>query len=111
MYRRTKEHSLPKPSRKYKSAFEDTREWKMMREDLEKGLKPGEALEVSLSGKDLERIGLLQRNIARWIGIYLERNGMTKYKVLNFRRAGLTYIVVKHPAPATSTATKAAHIA
>ena len=48
-YKKILVSEIPKRPRKAVSRFEKTKEWKMMKADLDKGLKPQEALQVMLT--------------------------------------------------------------
>jgi hypothetical protein len=70
-----------------------------MKRDIDKGLKPKEALQVSLSEKDKEEIGITnRRTVARFVQKYLASRSLP-YTVGSFSRDGLDFVVVRHGQP------------
>lgn len=96
MYKKIKESQVPKRERKSESRFERTDEWRHMKADIDKGLKPLEALQCALSPEDKKRYKISnRRTIARFVKRYLESKGL-KYGVKSFNREGLDFIVVQY---------------
>jgi hypothetical protein len=96
MYKRVKESQVPKRERKSESRFEKTSEWRLLKADLEKGLKPQEALQVILTDADKEKYGISnRRTIARFVVKYLQANKL-KYGVKSFRREDKDFIIVQY---------------
>lgn len=94
MYKKITLNEVPKRQRKALSRFETTEEWRMMKADLDKGLKPLEAIQVSLTEEDKRRYRIQNRvTISRFIKKYLVANGL-KYHVKTFRRDDYDFIVV-----------------
>jgi len=65
--------------------FEKTAEWQRMRADLEKGLKPDEALSVSFTEADMQKYRITnRRTVARYVKKYLAAHQLP-YKVKSFQ--------------------------
>jgi len=99
-YKKITRSDVPKRPRKAVSRFERTPEWRMMRADIEKGLKPSEALQVIFSEQDKEKYNIHnRRSIARFIQKYL-RTRKLPYTVKSFERreTGDFIILVQHTA-------------
>ena len=96
MYKKTKESQIPKRERKTLSRFEVTPEWRMMKSDIDKGLKPQEALQVVLTESEMAKYRITnRRTIARFVQNYLTERGL-KYGVKSFQREVNEYIVVSY---------------
>jgi predicted nucleotidyltransferase len=96
MYKKTKADQVPKRARKSESRFEHTEEWRLMKADIDRGLKPQEALQAVLTPEDKKKYKIKnRRTIARFIKKYLESKGL-KYGVKSFNKDGADYIVVQH---------------
>ena len=99
MYKRLKAHEeKPKRSRKAVSRFETTAEWRMMKADIDKGLKPQEALQVVLTKEDKAKYNIqARRSIARFIQKYLAGANLP-YKVTSWenRDSGDFCVLVKY---------------
>ncbi len=61
MYKTIEASQVPKRRRLVASRFEGTPEWKAMKTDLDKGLKPKEALVVTLTDDEMCNYGILNR--------------------------------------------------
>ena len=97
MYKKVKENQVPKRERKSESRFEKTHEWSMMQADIDRGLKPMEALQVTLTDADKEKYRITnRRTIARFVQKYIAEKGL-KYTVKSFRRDDMDFIVVQRP--------------
>jgi len=97
-YKRIKASEAPKRPRKGVSRFESTAEWRMMRADLDKGLKPGEALQVIIGPADKDRYKIHnRRSIARHIQKYVLAHKLP-YSVKSFERraTGEFFFLVQH---------------
>ena len=78
------------------SRFESTEEWRLMKADIDAGLKPQEALQVILTDEDKKKYKIKNRHtVARFIKNYLDSKGL-KYGVKSFRRDNGDFIVVQH---------------
>jgi hypothetical protein len=95
MYNKTMIEDVPKRRRIQPSAFESTEEWRMMKADIDKGLKPREALQVLLTPEDKKKLGIGRRAIARFVQGYLREKGL-KYQVKSFTRNEGEYIIVQY---------------
>ena len=94
MYKKIDTSQVPKRERKSESLFEKTREWSKMKSDMDKGLKPKEALRVTLSEEEKVEYGITnRRTIARFLQKYIAEKGFD-YTVKSFQRDGLDFIVV-----------------
>lgn len=103
-YKKTKVNQVPKRERKSEYLFEGTEEWKMMKRDIDKGLKPNEALQVQLTAEDKEKYGIKsRRTIARFVKRYLDENELP-YTVKAFNRDAMDYIVVQYTPVISRTA-------
>lgn len=96
MYARIKASQVPTRGRKSESRFEKTADWKAMKADIDRGLKPQEALQVSLTQEEMVGYGITnRRTIARFVQKYVSAKEMP-YTVKSFHRADRDYIVVCH---------------
>jgi len=96
MYKKTTLNDLPKRQRKGLSRFETTDEWRMMKTDLDRGLKPQDALQVVLTDEEKQKYRIRNRvTVARFIKRYLGAKGFT-YRVRTFRRDNCDFIVVQN---------------
>ncbi len=94
MYKKIKIDATPKRRRRAVSQFEKTDEWGLMKTDLEKGLAPGEALQVLLTENDKKKYGIRTRiSVARFIKKYLAGQKLP-YNVRSFRRDEGDYVIV-----------------
>ncbi len=102
VYKRVKADQVQKRSRKSESRFESTPEWKAMKADIDAGYpkattKGGvaEALVLSLTDEDKERIGIAnRRTVARFVQKYIKDQSL-HYEVKSFRREDMDFVVVK----------------
>lgn len=68
-----------------------------MKADLDKGLKPNEALQVVLTDDDKKRYGINnRRSVVRFLQKYLTDHKLT-YTVKSFRRDVGDFFVIQHP--------------
>jgi len=96
MYKKVKATDIPKRERKSESRFESTREWRAMKADIDRGLKPQEALQAVLTPQDKEKYGIKnRRTIARFVKKYLAARGLD-YGVKSFQREGQDWIIVQY---------------
>lgn len=94
-YQKLKRSEAAKRSRKSVSRFERTPEWKMMKADLDKGLKPDEVLQVLFSLADQTKYKIhSRRSIARFLQKHLAERKL-HYKVSSFERGEDYYILVQ----------------
>lgn len=93
-YQKIKVADAPKRRRLVVSRFEKTQEWRLMKRDLDKGLKPGEALEIILTDDDRKKYGLQhRRTVARFLRKYIRSHNMP-YKLTSFSRETGDYFLV-----------------
>lgn len=99
-YKKIKAASVPKRTRKVTPRFETTEEWRMMKADLDRGLKPGEALQVVFTERDKEEYDIRsRRTIARFVKKYLLSKDLPHtVKSFERRESGDFYIIVEHAA-------------
>lgn len=90
---KVKVSQLTKQVRNKGSRFEKTPTWAKMRTIIDKGFKPGEAIQVGLTADELEEYRITRRPIARFIQKYLAAKGLP-YKVNSFVQDGLTIVQV-----------------
>jgi hypothetical protein len=96
VYEKVKENQVPKRRRKVVARFESTEEWRLMKADIDKGLKPREALQVILTDEDKKKYKIKnRRTVARFIQKYLDSKGL-KYGVKCFGRDNGDFIIVQH---------------
>lgn len=97
-YHKIKAADAPKRRRAAVSRFEKTQEWQLMKKDLDKGLKPNEALEILLTEDDRERYGLQhRRTVARFIKKYLDTHNLP-YTLKSFARdTGDYFLIMNDP--------------
>ncbi len=96
MYKKVNESQIPKRRRVSVSRFEKTEEWRLMKADIDTGLKPREALQVILTDADKAKYKIKnRRTVARFVQKYLDSKGL-KYGVKTFRRDNGDFIVVQH---------------
>ena len=98
-YQKLTAAEIPKGTRQSFARFEKTEEWRLMRADLDKGLKPHEALQAVLSPADKKKYGIKdRRNIVRFIKRYIKNENLP-YMVKSFQRQGVgDFIIVQHSA-------------
>ena len=98
-YKKITAASIPKRSRLSVSRFEKTEEWRLMRADIDKGLKPNEALQVILTEEDKKKYRIKnRRNAARFVKKYVESRNLP-YLVKSFHREGVGDFVVVQYSP------------
>jgi hypothetical protein len=96
MYKKVKSSAIPKRRRLASSRFAKTKEWRLMRADLERGLKADDALQVILTDKDKKRYGIKNRlMVVRFLKRYLAAHRL-RYHVKSFRGELGDFIVVQH---------------
>lgn len=106
MYSKIKAASLAKPSRKSVSRFEKTPEWKLMKADIDRGLKVGEALQLAFNAEDKKKYKIKNRvTVARFIKKYLSAHELS-YRVRTFRRDDREYVIVVNLPEATREETR-----
>jgi len=96
MYKKVNESQIPKRRRTSVSRFENTEEWRLMKADIDNGLKPGEALQIVLTDDDKVKYKIKnRRTVVRFVQKYLDSKGL-KYGIKSFRRDIGDFIVVQH---------------
>src|SRR5207244_1496302 len=76
---------LPRRKRVGVSRFEKTEEWKLLKADLDAGLKPFEARQISLTEEDKKKYRIKnRRTCARFVQKYLAEHKLP-YAVKSFR--------------------------
>jgi hypothetical protein len=96
VYAKVKVTDLPARTLKRESRFEGTEEWKQMRADIERGLKPKDALQIGFTKADMAAIGLSNRRaIQRFIQGYLAEHNHP-YVVSCVRNGDTDFIIVQH---------------
>lgn len=95
-YQKIRAIDAPKRERQSISRFEKTEEWRLMKRDLDRGLKPEEALELILTDEDREKYDLQhRRTVARFLRKYLRSHNMP-YRLKSFSRETGDYFLVMH---------------
>jgi hypothetical protein len=95
VYKKVKSSAIPKRRRVALSRFEKTKEWRLMRADLERGLKADDALQVILTDEDKGRYGIKNRlSVVRFLKKYLSTHKLP-YTVRAFRGDDGDFIVVQ----------------
>lgn len=85
-YRKLTTRDVPRRSRLSTSRFENTHEWRMLRADIDAGLKADDVLEIRLTEADKKKYNLMhRRTVTRFIKKYLESKGFP-YRVRSFHR-------------------------
>ena len=101
MYQKVDRTDAPRKHFARPSLFESSPEWAGMKADIDKGIKPAEVLQLSLTAKDYARIGLTHRKtIFRFIKKYVQDSGR-KYIVKCRTGADRDFILVEAPKGAT----------
>lgn len=97
MYKKLKPgESKPTKRHPVTPRFEKTKEWGLMRADLEKGLKPGEALQIILTDEDKAKYRIKnRRTVGRFVQKFLAAHKLP-YTVKTFRRDEGDYILVQY---------------
>jgi hypothetical protein len=84
-YTKTTLARAPKRTRVRIPRFEKTEEWRRMRADIEKGLKPGELLVVILTERDMQKYRITnRRTVARYVKKYLTAHKLP-YHIVSFQ--------------------------
>lgn len=93
-YSRVPIKDTAKRKRLSSARFELTEEWRLMRTDIDKGLKPNEALQVSLTEEDKNKYKIKnRRTVARFVKKYLASRKLP-YAVKSFHRDDQDFIIV-----------------
>lgn len=97
MFRKLSASDVPKRPRKASSRFERSDEWKQMKELLDRGLKPNDALEIVFTADDKAKLRIKnRRTVARFIQQYITTNKLP-YKLKSFHRDSADFFLVMHP--------------
>lgn len=103
-YQKLKASEAPRRKRRGVSRFESVPEWKLMRADIDAGLKPGTVLQICMGSEDKKKYGIHnRRSIARVIKKYLSDKGLP-YRVVSFTRNEEDYFQVRCEPVARKTA-------
>ena len=95
MYTKIRIETAPKRSRRSIARFEKTDDWISMKADLQKGLQPGEGLQVLLTEEEKNKYGIRNRlSVARFVKKYVATHRLP-YVVRSFRRDEGDYIIVQ----------------
>jgi hypothetical protein len=98
-YKKITATDVTKRSRLSVSRFEKTEEWRLMRADIEKGLKADEALQVVLTDEEKKRYKIRnRRTVARFVRKYLEQRNLP-YIVKSFHRDDMGDVLIVQRAP------------
>jgi|SRR5579872_1159165 len=98
-YKKITATDVTKRSRLSVSRFEKTEEWRLMRADIEKGLRADEALQVVLTDEEKKRYKIRnRRTVARFVRKYLEQRNLP-YIVKSFHRDDTGDILIVQRAP------------
>lgn len=74
--------------------FEKTEEWRMMQADIERGLKPRDALQVLFTKEDMEKYRITnRRTVARYLKKYLTTRKLP-YGVKSFQLPNGGFVVM-----------------
>lgn len=93
-YKKINVAKAPKRKRKAVFRFELTPDWRQMQMDIDKGLKPEEALQVIFTEADKEQYNIHnRRSIARFIQKYLAAKELP-YTVKSFERKENGYFII-----------------
>jgi hypothetical protein len=99
LYKKIKSSAIPKRLRLATSRFAKTKEWRLMRADLDQGLKANDALQVVLTEEEKKRYGIKNRlAVVRFLKRYLAAHKL-RYHVKSFRGQLGDFIVVQHKKP------------
>ena len=91
--------NLLKRSRKAVSRFEKTGDWRLMRADIERGLKANEALQLVMTDEDKLKYKIRnRRTVARFVRKYLKERKLP-YVVKSFHRDDMGDVLIVQSAP------------
>jgi hypothetical protein len=94
-YKKIHAAEIPKRPRKAVSRFERTDEWRLMKADLDKGVKAHEALQVILTGADKQKYGIKnRRSVVRFLQKYLKQHKLP-YSLKSFEHDSGDFFVIK----------------
>ena len=108
MYKKIKKHEVPTRDRKSESRFESAPEWKRMKADIDRGLKPDESCYLQFAPEDWDRLGLSgvapegrntatgSKSVRRFIQKYLSEKGL-RYTVRAVHSGEFDYVIVDSP--------------
>jgi hypothetical protein len=84
-YTKTTIDKAPKRTRVRIPRFEKTDEWRQMRADLEKGIKPDGALMLTFAAAEMQKYRITnRRTVARYVAKYLAAHNLP-YKIKSFQ--------------------------
>ncbi len=95
MYKKTKSSQVPKSTRARPSRFESTSEWAAMKADMDKGLKPDEALQVTLTDAERAKYNIRGKHtVPRFLRAYIESKKLP-LTVRKMERPGSLLVIVE----------------
>ena len=95
-YKKIHVSEIPKRPRKAVSRLERTEEWRLMKADLDKGLKANEALQLIVTVEDKKKYGIKnRRSIVRFLQKYLTEH-MLPYSLKSFQRDNGDFFVIQN---------------
>jgi hypothetical protein len=79
--------------------FENTKEWQLMKADIDRGLAPQEAAQAGLTPEDRKKYGITgRRTMARFVKKYVTERGL-KYTVKAYTKDNVFYVAVINETP------------
>lgn len=95
-YKKIRASEIPKRPRNAVSRLEKTEEWKLMKADLDKGLKPNEAMQLILTDEDKQKYGIKnRRSVARFLQKYLADHKLP-YTLKSFHRDSNDFFLIQN---------------
>ena len=95
-YKKIHVSEIPKRPRKSISRLEKTEEWRLMKADLDKGLKSQEALQLILSTEDKKKYGIRsRRTVVRFLQKYLIDQELP-YTLKSFHRDSGDFFLIQN---------------
>jgi hypothetical protein len=96
-YKKIRASEIPKRPRKAVSRLEKTEEWKLMKADLDKGLKPNVALQLLLTDDDKKKYGIKnRRSVVRFLQKYFADHKLP-YSLKSFHRDSGDFFLIQNP--------------
>ncbi len=96
-FTRTTIAKAPKLTRRRIPRFEKTKEWGMLRDALEQGLKPTEAVDVFFSEAEMRKYRITnRRTVARYVAKYIAANKLP-YTIKSFGETTGFHVQVYRP--------------
>ena len=95
-YKKLRLDDAAKMTRNKRPRFESTEEWRLLKADLDKGLKPHEACQVMLTPDDKQKYRITnRRTVARFLQDYLAEHRLP-YELRSFQRNGNDFFVIQN---------------